>query len=140
MKTTSYYPVIQVADVPATARFYTDHFRFKPLFDAEWYVHLQSLDDPSVNLAVLRFDHETIPAQARYPSRGVILNFEVADPDAIHARVLAAGLPIVKPLCDEDFGQRHFLTCDPNGILIDVIKPIEPSAAFADQYLSPSAS
>ena len=57
-----------------------------------------------------------------------------------HRRVhrLAAGLPMLLPLRDEDFGQRHFITQDPNGVLIDVIKPIPPSAEFAAQY-DPSA-
>ncbi|THB79312.1 MAG: glyoxalase/bleomycin resistance/extradiol dioxygenase family protein, partial [Desulfobulbaceae bacterium] len=34
----------------------------------------------------------------------------------------------------EDFGQRHFIVVDPNGILVDVIQNIEPSAEFAEQY------
>ncbi|MFX4229610.1 MAG: hypothetical protein ACFHHU_17570 [Porticoccaceae bacterium] len=38
------------------------------------------------------------------------------------------------PLRDEPFGQRHFITRDPNGVLIDVIKPIPPSAEFLAQY------
>jgi hypothetical protein len=41
-------------------------------------------------------------------------------------------------LRDETFGQRHFITKDPNGVLIDVIKPIPPSTEFAAQY-QPSA-
>jgi hypothetical protein len=42
------------------------------------------------------------------------------------------------PLRDEDFGQRHFITADPNGVLIDVIKPIPPSAEFAELYAKDS--
>lgn len=134
MKCTSYYPVIQTADVAATADFYVRHFRFSPLFAADWYVHLQSVEDAGVNLAILAEDHPTIPEQGRGPSRGVILNFEVADPDAEFARAEAAGLPIVKPLTDEAFGQRHFITRDPGGVLIDVIRPIPPAADFAGSY------
>ena len=37
-------------------------------------------------------------------------------------------------LTDEAFGQRHFITADPNGVLIDVITPIPPSAEFAAAY------
>ena len=51
----------------------------------------------------------------------------------------AAGLPVLRTLRDEDFGQRHFITADPNGVLIDVIKPIEPSAAFLGQYAEGAA-
>ena len=134
MKTTSYYPVIMTADVAATAAFYVEHFRFKPLFESDWYVHLQSAEDESVNLAVLDGDHETIPAKGRGRVGGLLLNFEVEDPDAEYDRARKAGLPILLELRDEDFGQRHFITSDPNGVLIDIIKPIPPSAEFAAQY------
>lgn len=134
MKATSYYPVIQTADVAGTAKFYIEHFRFIALFEADWYVHLQSSEDESVNLAILDYKHETIPEEGRKPSQGLILNFEVDDPDAEYAAVERAGLPILKTLRDEDFGQRHFITKDPNGVLIDVIKPIQPSEDFVSNY------
>ena len=63
-----------------------------------------------------------------------MINFEVKDPDAVYERVKAAGLPILHTLRDEDFGQRHFITADPNGVMIDVIKPIPPSAEFLKLY------
>lgn len=134
MKTTSYYPVLMTDDVVGTARFYTEHFRFRPLFEADWYVHLQSAEDRRVNLGIVRFDHETVPEATRARASGLLINFEVKDPDAVYERVVAAGLPILRTLRDEDFGQRHFITMDPNGVLIDVIRPIPPSAAFAEQY------
>jgi uncharacterized glyoxalase superfamily protein PhnB len=134
MKTTSYYPVLMSDDVAATADFYVRHFRFKRMFDSGWYVHLQSSEDKRVNLAVMDGNHETIPEAGRGRVSGLILNFEVKDPDAEYERAVAAGLPILHSLRDEDFGQRHFITADPNGVLIDVIKPIPPSEAFASQY------
>lgn len=134
MKTTQYYPVIQTNDVAGTVAFYQSHFGFSPAFAADWYVHLQSDADPRVNLAILDATHDTIPAPARGPVAGLILNFEVADAAAECKRLTDAGLPILKPLVDEGFGQRHFITADPNGVLIDVITPIPPSAAFATQY------
>ncbi len=59
MKTTSYYPVLMVEDVAATADFYKRHFRFEALFESDWYAHLQSSEDKRVNLGLVRFDHET---------------------------------------------------------------------------------
>jgi len=44
------------------------------------------------------------------------------------------GLPIVLDLKSEEWGQRHFIVEDPNGILIDVIQNIEPSAEFKEEY------
>ncbi|MCC5857514.1 MAG: VOC family protein [Ectothiorhodospiraceae bacterium] len=134
MKATSYYPVILTDDVAGTAAFYSDHFRFRALFEIDWYVHLQSREDETVNLGIVRGDHPTVPESARGRVSGLILNFEVEDPDAEYARVQAEGLPILQALRDEDFGQRHFITADPNGVLIDVIKPIPPSGEYAEHY------
>lgn len=135
MKVTSYYPVVMTREVAATAAFYQQHFGFVPLFTSDWYVHLQREGEPAVNLAVLDGRHETVPEPARgQVAGGLLLNFEVDDVDAVHARLAAAGLPVLLPLRDEAFGQRHFITRDPNGVLIDVIKPIPPSAEFARMY------
>ncbi len=134
MKTTSYYPVIMANEVEKTAAFYISHFGFRAVFEADWYVHLQSSEDKRVNLAILDGSHGTIPEAGRGRVSGLILNFEVEDVDAEYARATAAGLPILLALRDEAFGQRHFITADPNGVLIDVIKPIPPTAEFASQY------
>jgi catechol 2,3-dioxygenase-like lactoylglutathione lyase family enzyme len=134
MKITSSYPVIMTGDVQGTAAFYAAHFGFEAKFSSDWYVHLQSSTDAAVNLAVLDGTHETIPAVGRGRVSGLLLNFEVEDVDAVHARLEAAGLPILLALRDEAFGQRHFITADPNGVLIDVIKPIPPSAEFAAMF------
>lgn len=134
MKITSYYPVIMTSDVEETAAFYIRHFGFEALFSADWYVHLQSRHNEHVALAVLDGRHETIPESGRGAASGLLLNFEVEDPDALYAAFQAAGLPILKAICDEDFGQRHFIIADPNGVLIDVIKPIPPTGEFVAQY------
>ena len=136
MQISSYYPVLMTHDVQATADFYRTHFGFDALFTADWYVHLQSRDaGAGVSLAVLDASHATIPERGRGPaSAGVLLNFEVADVDDEYARLTAAGLPVLLPLRDEDFGQRHFSVQGPDGVMIDVIKPIPPSADFAAQY------
>ena len=134
MKTSSYYPVVMTPDVGRTATFYVAHFGFRPLFEADWYVHLQSAGDPQVNLAILDGHHATVPEAARGRVSGLILNFEVEDPDREYTRLKAAGLPILLELRDEAFGQRHFITADPNGVLIDIIKPIPPTGEFAAQY------
>ena len=140
MRVTQYYPVIQSEQVLETASFYRQHFGFRSLFEADWYVHLQSEADPAVNLAIVLASHETIPEAARGVSRGIILNFEVEDVDAVDARLQKEGVPLVKPLVSEPFGQRHAIYQDPNGVLIDVITPIPPSAEFLDQYAPDSPS
>jgi uncharacterized glyoxalase superfamily protein PhnB len=134
MKCTQYYPVLMTDDVSKLSGFYQTHFRFKPLFESDWYVHLQSTEDEGVNLAILDGDHATIPEVGRGRAAGLLINFEVADVDAIYADLRDKGLPILLELRDEPFGQRHFITRDPAGVLIDVIKPIPPSAEFLAQF------
>ena len=141
MKSTQYYPVLMTDRVAETARYYEQHFRFTRQFDSDWYIHLQSAEDPSVNLAVLDRNHSTIPAARRGQQvSGLVLNFEVADVDAEYARAVARGLTMLLPLRDEDFGQRHFIVQDPNGVLIDVIQPIPPSEDFLRQYAAGAAA
>ena len=137
MKANQYYPVLITDKVAETAAFYIEHFRFRPAFESDWYVHLQSTEDERVNLAILEKGHPTLPASDVEPA--VLLNFEVDDPGAEHGRAVAGGLPILKPLTDEAFGQRHFITRDPAGNMIDVIKPIPPSADFAALYAANAA-
>lgn len=134
MRSTSYYPVLFSADVPSAAAFYITHFRFVPQYKADWHVHLQSTEDPAINLAILSQDHPTVSKAARNRTGGVILNFEVEDPDAQHARLVAEGVDIAHPPRDEDFGQRHFLVTGPDEVLIDIIRPIPPSVEESAKY------
>jgi len=67
--------------------------------------------------------------------RGLLLNVEVADAAAEHARLVGErGLPERLTLRDEAFGQRHFIVEAPGGVLIDVIEPIEPAPEFAAAF------
>lgn len=136
MKCTQFYPVVMSDDVGGTALFFTENFRFEPQFESDWYVHLQSTEDKNVNIGIVQGDHPTIPEPNRGRVSGLIINFEVEDVDLEYDRAKAGGLPIVLPLKDEPFGQRHFITRDPNGILVDIIKPIPPSEEFLKQYKS----
>ncbi len=109
-----------------SARFYEDHFGFVRTYLIDWYVQLRATSDHPFELAIMSYDHESIPQPNRQPSRGVILSFYVADAASEAARLEKAGLPIAQSLRDEVFGQRHVIVSDPNGILIDIITPIEP--------------
>ncbi|MCL7021113.1 hypothetical protein K6C39_21785, partial [Vibrio vulnificus] len=110
---------------------------FEITFEADWYLSLRRPGDPPYELALLDHTHPTLPAAYRTPVRGLLLNFEVTDVDAEWDRLVTrAGLTPELTLRDEDFGQRHFIVADPNGVLIDVITPIAPTAEFAGQYVS----
>ena len=128
-------------DVAATATFYIAHFGFRALFEADWYVHLQSEHDAGVNLAVLDGQPPDRAGGRPRPGVGPDPEFRGRRPGR---RIRS---PPAEPACrscstlrDEDFGQRHFITADPNGVLIDIIKPIPPSADYAAQYVDGSAA
>lgn len=129
---TSVYPVLMSGDVARAAAFYRDVVGFEVTFDAQWYVSLRLGHH---ELAVLAHDHETIPEGFGALPRGVLINLEVDDVDAVYARVVdELGHRPRLPLRDEAFGQRHFIIEAPDGVLLDVITPIEPSAEFAAAF------
>jgi catechol 2,3-dioxygenase-like lactoylglutathione lyase family enzyme len=135
MQLNSFYPVIGTTRVAETRDFYTQHFSFVPTFDSDWYVSLKLPGDRDIQLAIIDYTHPTMPAAYRKPVGGLILNFEVDDVDAEYERLIkTARLPLEVDIRSEEFGQRHFITVDPNGVLVDVIKIIPPSAEFAKQY------
>lgn len=135
MKMLNSYPLLLVNDVAATAAFYQAHLGFAPVFESDWYVHMRSSAREHIELAVIAHDHETIPPQGRKPTAGLLLSFEVEDAGREHERFAAAGIPIAQPLRDEVFGQRHFIAADPNGILLDIITPIDPDPTWlANQH------
>lgn len=139
MTLSSFYPVLMTQDVPKAADFYRTYFGFVPAFESDWYVHLHAPDKPEFALAILRFDHETIPLGGGTVARGVLLNFETEQVDELFERFSKAGLPIRLGLRDEAFGQRHFITEGPDGVLIDVIKVIPPAEEYRAAYgLEPS--
>lgn len=132
MKITSFYPVVMVDDVTEASRFYREELAFETTFETGWYV---SLRNDGGELAILDRTHETIPEGFGEPVRGLLLNIEVTDAVAMHARLVGERrLPERLTLRDEDFGQRHFIIEAPGGVLVDVIEPIDPSPEFAAAY------
>jgi uncharacterized glyoxalase superfamily protein PhnB len=48
----------------------------------------------------------------------------VDDVDGAYGRAQKMGAEIVEEIRDEEYGQRHFLVVDPNGLLINVMSAI----------------
>lgn len=47
-------------------------------------------------------------------------------------------LPVIKTQRDGPFGPRHFMTCEPTGVLLDIVTPTRPTREFATAH-SPEA-
>ena len=54
-------------------------------------------------------------APKRHAGSSQCLSVRVDDPDAHHARAVAAGAVITRPLQDEDYGSRGYMATDPEG-------------------------
>ncbi|MEL6612707.1 MAG: VOC family protein [Bacteroidota bacterium] len=136
MTITSFYPLLTVTNLDAALRFYTTHLPFEATFVSDWYISLRTTGAVPFELAFIEPGHASVPDGWRHATAaGVILTMEVEDVDAVHAAMQAAGLPMHVPLRDEPHGQRHFITEDPNGVLLDVITPIPPAEGFAEGYV-----
>ena len=140
MRVTSLYPLLTTTDVAASSAFFVEHLAFEVTYRSDWYVSLRTTTEPRFELAFIEPGHASVPSRWRdSTAAGVIVTVEVDDADAAHARFRAAGADIHVPLRDEPHGQRHFITSDPTGILVDVVQPTPPAPGFADGYLDPPA-
>ena len=129
------YPVVCSDRLPESRDFYARLFDMAVVFDdPAFYVLLQSMKNADVQLAFVHRRHDSVPAAFQEPPRGLLVTIEVASADTIYERVTSLGLPIVQALRDEEFGQRHFMTVDPNGVLVDVVQIIPFAPAFAERY------
>lgn len=132
---TSYYPVISTFEGQKLVSFFTQNLGFKIVFQSEWYWHLSMEDQPSVNIAFVQADHESVPEAYRQPVQGLILNIEMKDIDSFYTRTKNNDWNIVSDLKSEPWGQRHFIVTTPtSGLLIDFIEIIPPSLEYADNY------
>ena len=136
---TTVFPAICTDSVAETAAFYRDVLGFDEVFAADWYVQLQAPGSPQTQIGVVARTHDSVPPDHRRLPAGVLIGVEVDDVDDAHARVVAAGHRIIRSLRDEEWGQRHFITLDPSGAMVDVITPIPPTTAAYEAAYDPAS-
>lgn len=119
----SIFPDITSDDVAATTEFYTSLLGLEVTWESDWYVLLHGSDE-NTQLAIVDRSHESVPGAHRQPARGVLITFEVDDATKLWERAQELEVPIELPLRDEEFGQRHFMAFDPNGLLVDVVQTV----------------
>ena len=121
---------IMVADLKASRAFYVGLLDLEVHFDSDWFVILTDPAAQRFELGLIDRSSDLIPASQRRAPGGTYLTFVVDDADAAYRRALGLGCDILQPPRDEFYGQRRFLTADPDGLMIDVSSP---SAARAPQ-------
>jgi len=110
-----------VADVSRSIAFYRTLLDLEVLVDHGWYAELGV--GAHCFLALVRRGHETIPASAGAPPRGVLVSFEVDDAEAVAQRLARDGVPVLVALVTE-LGPRHLMVTDPDGAVVDVIERV----------------
>lgn len=133
---TAIFPAIYVDDLERSKAFYLELLQMVPVFESDWIVQVSSPEHENLTLTLQPKSHELVPQEFRHSPRGVSIAFAVADTDEVYARAIAMGLRIVQPPKDEIYGQRRFLTVDPDGLLVDVSSLCQPSQEFVDKYMS----
>jgi len=108
-----------------STQFYVDLLDFNVKFESDWYVQLCSPDDSEIEYGLIQRNHELIPKEFQQKPTGMYVTFVVSDVDVTYKKAIKMRLPIIQEPRNEFYGQRRFLTQDPDGCLIDICSPWE---------------
>jgi uncharacterized glyoxalase superfamily protein PhnB len=128
MQVTAFAVSLNVADVPASAAWLSEHFGFVEQMAADGFCSLHH-EQSGANLIYLALGLATFkPAEAAGPADGVLVVFTVDDVDAEFSRLVGEGVRIVTPLETEPWGERYFQVSDPNGVIYQLVQWVDPPA------------
>lgn len=116
MAVTRIVPNLPVADVARANELYTQLFGLDVGMDLGWVGNLAPADAPGVQLQVMTSD-ASAPCNPTI-SVGVTTSAQV---DVVYKRVVTAGLEIVHPPTDEDWGVHRFFFRDHDGNVVNVV-------------------
>jgi catechol 2,3-dioxygenase-like lactoylglutathione lyase family enzyme len=129
------YSVYITRELQESTNFYTKWLDFEIIFEASWFVYLQSKGDHKVSFALIDEDHpSTPPAYGAFDGRGSFLTLQVSDAELAYNILKERGAPISYSLTREDWGQLRFGLVDPNGLYIDIVEQIEPATGYWEKY------
>jgi uncharacterized glyoxalase superfamily protein PhnB len=91
----------------------------------DWYLQMMPESNTTLNIGFVKPDHELFAGRtASSGTYGVVLTIHVDDVDEAYARARRLGAEIAAEIRNEDYGQRHFLVVDPNGLVLNVMSAI----------------
>lgn len=117
--------------------FYETHFGFSTVFASPIYTQLASPEHggKSFSLAFMPTNHPFgVVPQVAFGGTGIMLTIQTADIDALHAKLVAEGVPVIHGPKSEPWGQRRFDVRDPAGTYVDVVQPIDPQPGWFEQF------
>ena len=106
-------PDITSEHMDASRKFYADFLGMNLAMDMGWILTFVSPSNPTAQVTLMQAN----PSATPNPN----VSIEVEDVDAVHAKAVALGLPIVYPLTNEPWGVRRFFVADPNGVVVNVM-------------------
>jgi catechol 2,3-dioxygenase-like lactoylglutathione lyase family enzyme len=105
-------PILTVPDLDAARAAYVRVRGLREVMNLGWIVTLA--DEELRHQVSLMTKDKTAPVNPN-------VSIEVDDVDAAHQAAVDAGLQIVHPLSDEEWGVRRFFVADPAGNVINVL-------------------
>jgi len=134
IKPLSSFPVYVVSDIESAKYFYVEYLGFTLVFSGDWYIHLVS--ESGVQIGFLLPDQATQPQMFRkaFDGSGALFSIEVEDSETAYSYAVQNDLNIPLELRSEDWGQKHFVIADPNGLMIDVVESFEPTDEYKSDY------
>lgn len=130
------YSVYITNDLKTSKEFYQKWLDFEVVFEASWFVYLQSQGDHKLSFALIDEDHpSTPPSYGAFNGRGSFLTLQVSDATVVYEKLKQMKAPISYHLTKEDWGQLRFGLTDPNGLYIDVVQQIDPVPGYWEKYI-----
>jgi catechol 2,3-dioxygenase-like lactoylglutathione lyase family enzyme len=130
------YSVYITGELKVSRDFYTQWLDFNVVFEASWFVYLQSQGGKTVTFALIDVSHpSTPPAYGAFNKRGSFLTLQVDNATAVYEKLKAKNAPITYDLRKEEWGQLRFGMTDPNGLYIDIVEQIEPAPGYWEKYV-----
>jgi catechol 2,3-dioxygenase-like lactoylglutathione lyase family enzyme len=110
-------------DLQKSKTFYTALLGLKVKFESDWYVQLSTPEDTDIEYGIIQRDHPLVPKEYQNSPNGMYVTFVVSNVDETYQKAIAIQAPIIQEPKNEFYGQRRFLTRDPNGCLLDICSP-----------------
>ncbi|MEM9569320.1 MAG: VOC family protein [Cyanobacteria bacterium P01_E01_bin.34] len=134
MNVKSITPIISTPKLEEVKAFYTQHLKFKVVYDGEWYLSMHAPESKEIAIDFTRPNIKEIAEpifHTVYEGKGAFIALEVEDVDKEWQRLKLAGISLESEPRDEPWGQRHFALVDPCGLAIDIFKWIPATEDYA---------
>jgi catechol 2,3-dioxygenase-like lactoylglutathione lyase family enzyme len=122
-----------VPDPHGSADFFERYFGFRRTTDRPEYVQVRR-DEVQAEIGFVLGGLLASPTAFRpeFTGNGAWLTIQVADLERTLAQFMKADYPLVEPLANRSFGERHFVVRAPGGILINVVAGDRSNAAESE--------